>query len=83
MGRITDDQIAMALCCGEACSAGPNTGLCHKWDFNNEVKRVRDLLWREEDAVWNAAIDAVIYKLQNNLLLSNTGIDIVKRVKKA
>lgn len=44
--RLTDDQIMRALCCGEKCKPGPSTGLCHRWDFIEETKRVRALLDR-------------------------------------
>ena len=47
--RPTDDQIMRALCCGEKCKPGPNTGLCHRWDFMEETKRVRALLNRLSD----------------------------------
>ena len=44
--RPTDDQIMRALCCGEKCKPGPSTGLCHRWDFTDETKRIRALLDR-------------------------------------
>ena len=44
MRRPTDDEIARALCCGDKCAVGPNTGKCHRWDFETEVARVRALL---------------------------------------
>jgi hypothetical protein len=49
MLRPTDDEIAVALCCGEKCAVGPNTGKCHRWDFDSEVARVRALLTRVRD----------------------------------
>ena len=46
MRRPTDDEIMRALCCGGKCAVGPNTGLCHQWDFTNEAARIRALLER-------------------------------------
>jgi hypothetical protein len=40
---ISDEQIAIALCCGKKCTAGTDAP-CHKADFASEVKRIRDLL---------------------------------------
>jgi hypothetical protein len=47
MRRPTDEQIMVALCCGAKCLRGPNTGYCHRWDFDQETKRIRALLDRE------------------------------------
>lgn len=44
MQQPTDDEIMRALCCGPKCEVGPNTGLCHRWDFMGEVARIRELL---------------------------------------
>ena len=33
-----------ALCCGEKCAVGLNTGYCHRWDFTSEAARIRALL---------------------------------------
>jgi hypothetical protein len=55
MQRPTDEQIMIALCCGAKCQKGMNTGLCHRWDFDQETKRIRALLDRaglsDEDVV--------------------------------
>lgn len=40
----TDDELAQWICCGRKCEEGPNTGLCHRWDFVTEVAKVRALL---------------------------------------
>jgi hypothetical protein len=42
--KIDTEQIMVALCCGEKCKPGPNTGLCHRFDFETEAKRVMALL---------------------------------------
>ena len=44
MRNPTDDEIARFLCCGSKCVPGPNTGLCHRWDFVTEVAKMRALL---------------------------------------
>jgi hypothetical protein len=44
--EIDVEQIMVALCCGEKCKPGPNTGLCHRLDFESEAKRVMALLER-------------------------------------
>jgi hypothetical protein len=44
MQRPTDDQIMRALCCGGECVVGPFTTHCHRWDFVNEMARIRALL---------------------------------------
>ena len=49
MKHPTDDEIALALCCGEKCAVGPNTGKCHRWDFAGEVVRIQALLARVND----------------------------------
>ena len=50
MQQPTDDEIMRALCCGPKCEVGPNTGLCHRWDFQGEVARIRELLSEQERA---------------------------------
>lgn len=40
----TDEEIMIALCCGARCKLGPNTGRCHRYDFDSEVKKIRALL---------------------------------------
>ena len=42
----TDDEIKVALCCGEKCATGPNTGKCHRWDFTGEAIRITELIRR-------------------------------------
>jgi hypothetical protein len=42
--QITVEQIMVALCCGTKCKPGKNTGLCHRFDFENEAKRVKALM---------------------------------------
>ena len=44
MRHIDDDYIARMMCCGGKCEVGPNTGLCHRFDFATEVAKVRALL---------------------------------------
>lgn len=41
VGRPSDEEIMIALCCGEACRRGE---YCHRLDFASEAKRVRALL---------------------------------------
>jgi hypothetical protein len=42
--KLDTEQIMVALCCGEKCKPGPNTGLCHRFDFENEAKKIMALL---------------------------------------
>jgi len=44
MQRPTNEEIMIALCCGAKCQKGLNTGYCHRWDFDQETKRIRALL---------------------------------------
>jgi hypothetical protein len=44
MRRIDDETILVALCCGRKCERGKNTGLCHRWDFVNEARRIKVML---------------------------------------
>ena len=37
MKHPTDDEIALALCCGEKCAVGPNTGKRHRCDPAGEA----------------------------------------------
>jgi hypothetical protein len=46
MKNPTDTEIMRALCCGEKCKLGPNTGYCHAFDFVEETRRIRALLER-------------------------------------
>jgi hypothetical protein len=59
MKRPSDDEIAQALCCGEKCTVGPNTGRCHRWDFHGEVQRVQALLTKVRDGTKEKEADEV------------------------
>lgn len=43
----TDEEIMIALCCGEHCRRNGDT-YCHRFDFEREAERIRALLERED-----------------------------------
>jgi hypothetical protein len=55
--KLDAEQIMVALCCGEKCKPGPNTGLCHRFDFENEAKRVMALLDKLEQGKPNTTVN--------------------------
>jgi len=63
MRHIDDDYIARMMCCGGKCEVGVNTGLCHRWDFASEVRKVRALLeelQREREQATPSLLQAVV-----------------------
>jgi hypothetical protein len=54
MSRPTDEEIAMAICCGQRCRT--DTTHCHASDHMREAKRVRHLLERYQRVADGAAV---------------------------